>query len=184
MSERRRAALWLRVSTADQTVENQRRDLLRLAEMRGFEVVKEYDLTGVSGARGGTQAYLSSVIRDAASATDGFDVLLLWALDRLSRQGIHATLTMIQRLTNAGVDILTYREADIIDTTSQFGELIISMFAIFARMESELISERTKSGLARAEERGKTLGRPPGAKDKKKRRRRRPAAEIDRQKSG
>lgn len=178
MTDRRRAALWLRVSTTDQTVENQRRDLLRLAEMRGFDVVKEYDLTGVSGVRGGTQKYLSSVIRDAASATDGFDVLLLWGLDRLSRQGIQVTLSMLQRLTNAGVDILSYREADTIDTTSPFGELVISMFAIFARMESEMISERTKSGLARAQERGKSLGRPPGSKDKKKRKRRRPSAEI------
>lgn len=167
----RRAAIWLRVSTNDQTTENQRADLLRLAEMRGFSVVKEYDLTGVSGASGGAHKYLSNVIADARSATDGFDVLLIWALDRLSREGIQATLGMLQRLTNAGIDIVSHREAEI-DTTSPFGELAISTFAIFARLESERISERTRSGLARAKEGGKQLGRPKGSKDKKKRRRR------------
>lgn len=70
-----KAAIWLRVSTTDQTIENQQRDLRRFAEMRGFDVVREYDLTGVSAAQGAHKRFLSDVIRDARSSTDGFDVL-------------------------------------------------------------------------------------------------------------
>lgn len=167
----RRAALWLRVSTSDQTVENQRRDLLRLAEMRGFVVVKEYDLTGISGARGAAQKYISNVITDAGSADGGFDVLLIWALDRLSRQGIQATLGMLQRLSNAGIGVVSHQQPHI-DTAGPYGELIVAIWATLASMERELISERTKAGLARAKARGQELGRPKGSKDKRRRKRR------------
>ena len=166
-----RAAIWLRVSTTDQTIENQRRDLLRFAEMRGFDVVREYDLTGVSAAQGAHKRFLSEVIMDARSSTDGFDVLLIWALDRLSRQGVRATLEIIERLHREGIGIASFREMEI-DTTGPLGELVIAIFSAMARLESERISQRTMAGLDRARARGTRLGRPPGSKDKRKRKRR------------
>ena len=79
-----RAALWLRVSTDDQTTENQRRDLMRLADHRGYDVVTEFDISGVSAARGAHQRYVTQVVKE--SREFGFTVLLIWSLDRLSRR--------------------------------------------------------------------------------------------------
>lgn len=119
--------------------------------MRGFEVVREYDLTGVSAAQGAHKRFLSDVITDARSSTDGFDVLLIWALDRLSRQGVRATLEIIDRLHKEGIGIASFREHQI-DTTGPLGELVIAIFSAMACLESERISQRTMAGLDRARE--------------------------------
>ena len=97
--------------------------------------------------------------------------MLVWALDRLSREGPLATLGIIDRLGKAGVQVWSYQEP----WAEAGGELLDLLLAIagwVARMESNRRSERTKAGLARAVAQGKHLGRPPGSKDKRKRSRR------------
>ena len=169
MAERklnRRVALWLRVSTSEQTVENQRRQLQELAEHRGYDVVREYDLSGVSAWQNQLTGQVSQVIREAPQYR--FNTLLIASLDRLSRGGIQATLHVLHRLTAANIGVVSLREPEV-DTTTPFGELMIAFFATCARIESQHISERTKAGLERARAQGKKLGRPKGSKTRKNR---------------
>ncbi|MFC1905147.1 recombinase family protein, partial [Chloroflexota bacterium] len=94
-----------------------------------------------------------------------------WALDRLSREGALAILSLVNRLSSYGVKVLSYQES----WTEAPGELAESLYALtgwVARMESQRRSERTKAGLARVKAQGRRLGRPPGSKDTRKRRRR------------
>jgi len=162
-----KAALLARVSDAGQHSENQVTDLIAWAERRGLEVVTTYQFQE-SAWKGAHQKQLSQVYYDARAGK--FQVLLVWALDRLSREGPLATLEIVHRLGQSGVQVLSYQEP----WTEAGGELLDLLLAIagwVARMESNRRSERTKAGLARAVAQGKRLGRPNGSKDSKKRRR-------------
>ena len=163
-----KAAILCRVSDAGQYTDNQLADLTAWAERRGFDVVATYEFQE-SAWKGAHQKQLSEVYRDAR--TGKFQVLLVWALDRLSREGPLATLEIVHRLGKSGVQVWSYQEP----WTEAGGELLDLLLAIagwVARMESNRRSERTKAGLARALTQGKRLGRPPGSKDRKKRSRR------------
>ena len=162
-----KAALLARVSDAGQHSENQVTDLIAWAERRGLEVVTTYQFQE-SAWKGAHQKQLSQVYYDARAGK--FQVLLVWALDRLSREGPLATLEIVHRLGQSGVQVLSYQEP----WTEAGGELLDLLLAIagwVARMESNRRSERTKAGLARAVAQGKRLGRPNGSKDSKKRKR-------------
>ena len=112
---------------------------------------------------------LASLLEDARKHK--FDTLLIWALDRLSREGSLAILSLIHRLKTFGVKVISFQES----WTEAPGELADLLYAIagwVARMESQRRSERTKAGLERVRAAGKRLGRPKGARDKRKRKRR------------
>ena len=163
-----KAGLLLRVSDSGQHTENQLPDLQAWANRRGLEIVQIYELQE-SAWRGAHEKMLSQVYRDARQGK--FQVLLVWALDRLSREGPLATLEIVHRLGKAGVQVWSYQEP----WTEAGGEMLDLLLAIagwVARMESNRRSERTKAGLQRAISQGKRLGRPPGSKDKRKRSRR------------
>lgn len=166
MTDKKRVALWLRVSTSDQTVENQRMQLMQLAEHRGYDVVREYDLSGVSAWQNQMTGYVSTVIEEAPRYK--FNTLLVAGLDRLSRRGAGDTLLILRRFEAANIGVVSMREP-IIDTAGPFGEVIVALFAVFANLESQYISERTKAGLERARAQGKKLGRPKGSKTRKNR---------------
>jgi len=99
--------------------------------------------------------------------------VLVWALDRLSRQGPLAILSLVHRLGQCGVKVLSRQEAWT-ETPGPLGELLYAMVGWMARMESERQSERTKAGLCRAAAQGRYPGRPKGATDKKRRKKRLP----------
>ena len=163
-----KAGIWLRVSDPGQHADNQLPDLQAWASRRGLEVVQVYELQE-SAWRGGHQQMLNQVYRDARQGK--FSVLLVGALDRISREGPLATLEIVHRLGQAKVQVWSYQEP----WTEAGGELLDLLLAIagwVARMESNRRSERTKAGLQRAVNQGKRLGRPPGSKDKKRRSRR------------
>ncbi len=162
-----KAAILARVSDAGQHSENQFPDLIAWAQRRGLEVVVSYQFQE-SAWKGAHQKQLTQVYRDARAGK--FQVLLVWALDRLSREGPLATLEIVHRLGQSGVQVWSYQEP----WTEAGGELLDLLLAIagwVARMESNRRSERTKAGLARAVAQGKRLGRPKGSKDSKKRKR-------------
>jgi len=162
-----KAAILARVSDAGQHSENQFPDLIAWAQRRGLEVVVTYQFQE-SAWKGAHQKQLTQVYRDARAGK--FQVLLVWALDRLSREGPLATLEIVHRLGQSGVQVWSYQEP----WTEAGGELLDLLLAIagwVARMESNRRSERTKAGLARAVAQGKHLGRPKGSKDSKKRKR-------------
>jgi DNA invertase Pin-like site-specific DNA recombinase len=89
-----------------------------------------------------------------------FDMIVFWALDRLTREGTRATLNYLQRLESKGVGYVSYQE-QWLDSTGPFKDVMVSMFATLARQEGLRISERTIAGLKTARAKGKRLGRPP-----------------------
>lgn len=103
---RPRAALYVRVSTREQTTENQERELRQWAERLGLEVVRVYAETA-SGARADRSALAAPL---AATHRREFDTLLVWSLDRLSREGIGAMARYMDQLRAAGVRVLSHRE--------------------------------------------------------------------------
>ena len=169
-SQSERCALWLRVSTDQQTTENQRRLLLQFAEHRGYEVVSEFDISGVSAWQNATGRFVGRIIKE--SVEKRFNILLIYALDRLSRRGPADTVMMLRRLQEANIAVVSYNEP-LIDTTGPTGELVAAIFGYLARLESDRRSERTKAGMERAREQGVHIGRPKGSKDKRRRTRRR-----------
>lgn len=159
------AAIWIRVSTNDQHPENQLPELRAWAQRRGFEVVQVYTVQE-SAWRGAHQKALTEVYADAHLGR--FQVLLVWALDRLSREGIAATLEIIGRLGRHQVKVLSLQEPWT-DVQGPTQELFLAIAAWVAQQESARRSERTKAGIARVKESGKHVGRPFGAVDKKQR---------------
>ena len=163
-----RAALWLRVSDpARQTPENQLAPLKAEAERRGLEVVKVYEV-GESAFQGAHLKALSEVYADARAGR--FKVLLVWSLDRLSRQGAAAILEIVTTLAERKVELVSLNEPWL-DTIGTFREPLLAIMGWVAQYESERRSERTRAGLERARANGRVLGRPKGSRDKRKRRR-------------
>jgi DNA invertase Pin-like site-specific DNA recombinase len=152
----KRAAIYVRVSTDRQTVENQLRELRQIAERRGWEVVKEYDDAGISGSMGrNDRPGLDEMLEDAQRRR--FDVVMAWAIDRLGRSLIDL-LGTIQQLEACGVDL--YLDQQAIDTTTPTGRLMFQITGAFAEFERSMIRQRVRAGLRRAVEAGKQLGRP------------------------
>jgi DNA invertase Pin-like site-specific DNA recombinase len=152
----KRAAIYVRVSTDKQTVENQLRELRQIAERRGWQVVEEYQDAGISGAKGRDQRPgLDRMLKDASKRY--FDVVMAWAIDRLGRSLIDL-LGTIQGLEAAGVDLFLEQQA--IDTTTPAGKLMFQVTGAFAEFERSMIRQRVNAGLRRAVEQGKQLGRP------------------------
>jgi DNA invertase Pin-like site-specific DNA recombinase len=152
----KRAAIYVRVSTDKQTVENQVQALRQIAERRGWEVVEVYNDAGISGAKGRDQRPgLDRMLKDASRR---FDVVMAWAIDRLGRSLIDL-LGTIQGLEACGVDL--YLDQQAIDTTTPAGKLMFQVTGAFAEFERSMIRERVKAGLKRAVAAGEVLGRKP-----------------------
>ena len=137
-----RCAIFVRTSTAEQSADSQLADLRPYATHRGWQVVSEIKLEGTSAYRGGMDALLARLVRE--SKRDGWSILLIHSLDRLSRRGVVQTVHAVTRLAEAGIRLTSYREADMIDLSSPHGELVLSVFAFLARQESAIKSERAK----------------------------------------
>jgi DNA invertase Pin-like site-specific DNA recombinase len=151
----RRAALYVRVSTDRQTIENQELQLRQVAERRGWEVVEVYNDAGISGAKDRKQRPgLDRMLNDASRGK--FDVVMAWAIDRVGRSLIDL-LGTIQHLEACGVDL--YLDQQNIDTTTPMGKLVFSITGAFAEFERSMIKQRIHAGLARARKAGKVLGR-------------------------
>jgi putative DNA-invertase from lambdoid prophage Rac len=148
-----RAAIYARVSTSDQTCENQLLELRRYCEARGWQAV-EYVDTGISGAKD-KRPSLDALVNDAKRRR--FDVLVCWRLDRLGRNLRHL-VTMLEDLNHMGVAFVSLGEG--IDCTTPAGKLQLHILAALAEFERERIRERVMAGLQRARMQGKRLGRP------------------------
>jgi DNA invertase Pin-like site-specific DNA recombinase len=157
MPNRIRAAYYLRVSTEGQELENQRFEIKPFIERRGWELECAFEDV-VSGGK--TEKYrpgFTAMLKAAHQRK--FDILVFWALDRLTREGTRATLNYLQRLESKGVDYVSYQE-QWLDSTGPFKDVMISIFATLAKQERARISERTIAGLKVARAKGKRLGRP------------------------
>ncbi len=147
-----RAALYARVSTADQAPENQLIELRRYAAARDWTTV-EYIDRGVSGAKD-RRPSLDALMNDARKRR--LDVVVVWRLDRFGRSLRHL-ITAIEELNAAGVEFVSLGEN--IDTSSATGRLLLGIMGSFAEFERERIKERIHAGLARAKRQGQKLGR-------------------------
>ena len=163
-----KVCLYIRVSTGMQDNTNQLAVLIEWANQRGYEVVKIYE-EEESAWKNGHQRELANLIADARKRR--FQAVLVLALDRLSREGALAILSLVQKLSVHGVKVLSYQESWT-EAPGEMAELLYALTGWVARMESQRRSERTKAGLARVRAQGKLLGRPLGSKDRKKRKRR------------
>ena len=149
----RRAAIYARVSTFDQTAENQIIELRRYAETRGW-TASEYVDEGVSGSTDHRPA-LDKLLRDVRRRR--FDVLVCWRLDRLGRNLKHLIL-FLEELQALGVDFVSLAEG--IDATTPAGRLQMHILGAIAEFERARIAERVRLGLARVRAEGQRLGRP------------------------
>ncbi len=153
---KRHAALYVRVSTDGQTVENQVWELTQIAHRRGWEIVQTYQDHGISGAKARNhRPALDQMLKDAQRGK--FDVVMTWAIDRLGRSLIDL-LGTVQHLETCGVDL--YLDQQQIDTTTPTGKLLFQITGAFAEFERSMIRQRVKLGLKRAIAQGKRLGRP------------------------
>ena len=156
-----KVAIYVRVSTNEQTTENQVRELSTWADRAGHEVVAVYDDNGVSGAKGREyREEFDKLIRGAVRRE--FDLVAAWSVDRLGRS-LQDLVAFMQDLHGAGVDLYLHQQA--LDTTTPSGRAMFQMMGVFAEFERSMISERVKSGLARAKSNGKILGRPKVSKE-------------------
>jgi DNA invertase Pin-like site-specific DNA recombinase len=155
-SKSKRAALYLRVSTDGQTVDNQRLALEAVCDQRGWEVVEVYADNGVSGAKGRNQRPgLDALLKDASRGR--FNVVLAWALDRLGRS-LMDLLDTLSELDAVCVALVLHQQA--IDTTTPAGRMFFQVTGAFAEFERGMIRSRVMAGLERARSRGVRLGRP------------------------
>lgn len=157
--------IYARVSTAEQTTENQRPILQRWVADHGHELVEVY-FESESAWKSGRQQELARVFKDFPRRK--VDICLVWALDRLTREGVAAILRIVDRFKHYGVRVVSLQES----WTEAPGEMADLLYAIAgwaAKFESQRRSARTRAGIARARAEGKILGRPKGCKDKEPR---------------
>jgi DNA invertase Pin-like site-specific DNA recombinase len=157
-----RVAIYARVSTKDkgQEVENQLRQLREFAKLQAWTVHREF----IDHETGSTddRAEFQRIFRDASQRK--FDVLLFWALDRLSREGVLETLQHLNRLTSYGVGYRSFTE-QYFDSCGIFKDAVIAIIATVAKQERVRISQRVRAGLDLARAKGRSLGRPKVAVD-------------------
>jgi DNA invertase Pin-like site-specific DNA recombinase len=155
-----RIAIYARVSTEDrgQDPENQLRQLRDWCARSGHEIAGEY-IDHVSGGKGADKRPQLGRMLDGAHKRE-FDMVLVWALDRLSREGMVATIGYLQRLAAAGVAFHSYSEPMLSTGNEMVRDIVLAVIARLAKMERQRISERTKAGLARVKAAGTRLGRP------------------------
>jgi DNA invertase Pin-like site-specific DNA recombinase len=148
-------AIYARVSTAKQDNENQLAQLHEFAAKQNWQVFDNY-IDQESGSTSDRPEF-QRMFADASKRK--FDLVLFWALDRLSREGVLETLQHLNRLTGYGVDYKSYTE-QFFDSCGIFKDAVIAIMATLAKQERVRRAERTKAGLAVARAKGKTLGRP------------------------
>ena len=150
----KRVAIYARVSTTDQTCDNQLRDLRDYCRARGWSDVREFIDTGVSGTKERRPA-LDKMMAEVNARR--VDVVVVAAFDRLGRSVRHL-VEALELFRHLNVEFISLREQ--IDTGSALGQAVFTIIAAIAQLERSLIVERVKSGLRRARAEGKRLGRP------------------------
>ncbi len=154
-------AIYLRVSTDEQHSENQILQLREFCERwEGHELVAEYvdresETRGRRERKGFDRMFADAVRRR-------FDVVLFWALDRFSREGIRKTIAYLQRLDDCGVAFKSFTEPFLDTDNELIAHIVLGVSSYYAQQEALRVSDRTKAGLERARKNGKVLGRPDG----------------------
>jgi DNA invertase Pin-like site-specific DNA recombinase len=165
----KRVAIYLRVSTTQQTTANQERELRGIAERAGWQIVKVYKDHGISGSKGRDGRPAFDALCQAVTRRE-CDMIMAWSVDRLGRS-LKDLVAFLGELRATGVDLFLKQQG--IDTSTPAGKALFQMMGVFAEFEREMIAERVRAGMARAKEKGtesgKAIGRPRIAPDLEKR---------------
>jgi DNA invertase Pin-like site-specific DNA recombinase len=157
MGKGKRAAIYVRVSTDEQSVENQEAELRATAERMGHEIVAVYRDKGFSGAKGRNgRPGFNAMHRDAARRR--FDMVMAWSVDRLGRS-LQDLVAFLSELHALKIELYLHQQG--LDTTTPAGKAMFQMMGVIAEFERTLIQERVRAGMARAKREGKHVGRPP-----------------------
>ena len=152
----KKAAIYARVSTGHQTVDNQLLELRQAAERFGWQIVAELTDEGISGAKGRSDRPAFNRLFQMVQRRE-IDVVMAWSIDRLGRS-IQHLVSFMTEIQAVGVDLYVHQQA--INTATAAGRMVFGIFSALGEYERELIRERINSGLARARAEGKKLGRP------------------------
>ncbi len=152
----KRVAIYARVSTDGQSVDNQLHELRQVAKRHDWQIVHEFVDHGVSGAKGRTQRPNFDKLCKAAMRRE-VDLIAAWSVDRFGRSLQHL-ITFLGEIHAKGVGLYLHQQG--IDTITPSGKAMFQMCGVFAEFERAMIRERVKAGLARAKTQGKKLGRP------------------------
>jgi DNA invertase Pin-like site-specific DNA recombinase len=152
---KKRAALYLRVSSSGQDTGAQETALREYVSRRNWTINGVYKDVAVSGTRSSRPA-LDRLLQDCRRGK--FDVLLVWKFDRFARS-LKTLISGLEVCRAFGIDFVSVTEA--VDTSLPMGETLFFLLGIFANLERSLIAERVKAGLDHARKNGQILGRPP-----------------------
>lgn len=148
-------AIYLRVSTDEQTTENQLLELMKVVQQSEWKVYKIYEDAGISGAKGrDKRPEFDQMQKDAVRRK--FNIVLAWSVDRLGRS-VQDLISFLNELHTVGCDLYLHQQG--VDTTTPAGKAMFQMLGVFAEFERAMIQERVKAGLARAKAKGVRLGR-------------------------
>jgi DNA invertase Pin-like site-specific DNA recombinase len=154
-----KAAIWIRVSTTHQVTDNQVPDLERFASHHGYDVVQRYELSDSAwngGKDGGEyKAKLQQALDDAWQGK--FNVLVVWALDRITREGAEGALRIIRQFRERGCTVVSVKESWL-NGSAEVQDVLVAFAGWMAEQESRRRSERIKAGLARRRAEGKPIG--------------------------
>lgn len=167
-----KAAVWFRVSTDQQEAANQQAAIAKFAGHHGYEIVRRYELadSAWNGGKAGS-AYRAEIARVLEDAHKGeFTVLVVWALDRITREGAEGALRLIRQLKERGCMLVSVQESWL-NGSPEIQDILVSFAGWMAKQESDRRSERIKAGLERRRAQGKPVGRAKGAADRQPRRR-------------
>ena len=152
----KRIAIYARVSTDKQTVDNQLIELRSLCERLGYTIVQEYTDNGISGAKGRNDRPALDALMKAATQRK-FDMVMCWSIDRLGRS-LQNLVEILNELQALGIDLFFQQQG--MDTSTPSGRMIFSVFGAIGEFERNLIRERVLAGQQRAKANGVKLGRP------------------------
>ena len=133
-----KAALYVRTSTADQTTENQERELRAVAARLGHEIVEVYADNGISGAKGrDRRPAFDRLCRDVTRRR--FDIIMVWSVDRLGRS-LQDLVGFLSEIHASRVELYLHQQG--LDTTTPAGRAMFQMMGVFAEFERAMIVER------------------------------------------
>lgn len=148
-----KVAIYCRVSTTDQTVENQKAPLEKYAKAMGWDYEVFTEVESTRKTRPIQWNLYNQLLRKE------FDGLLIYKFDRWAR----STKEMVEHVENMiSKGLMVYSYSENVDLSTSMGRAMLTIISAFAQLERDLIRERTLAGLARAKAQGKKLGRPKG----------------------
>ena len=154
-------ALYARVSTSDQSTENQLLELREVARKNGWTISREFIDHGVSGAKSAQDRPAMANLMKAVTRRE-INGILVWDVSRLGRS-LQDLVAILNDIRSKSVDLYIHKQG--LDTSTPSGKMMFQMLGVFAEFEREVIRERINAGPARAKAEGKKLGRPSNVND-------------------